>query len=51
MISAGFSFTVEDGERYMVAPDEFFEYLRDCGYTLSIEMEELMVVLDDWIEE
>lgn len=48
---ADFEFAVINGERLMSAPDEFLEYLRDCGYTDSIEMEEMMDVLDDWIEE
>ena len=46
-----FSFAILNGVRYLVAPEDFFEYLEDCGYTFSIEMKELMEVLDDWIEE
>jgi hypothetical protein len=46
-----FRFGVIDGERYITAPAEFFEYLDDCGYKSTIEIEELMDALDDWIEE
>lgn len=46
-----FEYAVIGGERYMGAPAEFIEYLRDCGYEGYIEMEELMDVLDDWINE
>jgi hypothetical protein len=46
-----FRFGVIDSERYITAPDEFFEYLRDCEYGSAIKIEELMEALDDWIEE
>lgn len=34
-----------------VAPDEFIEFLKDLGYKKSIEVEDLVVAIDDWIEE
>jgi hypothetical protein len=46
-----FKFAVFEGKGFLCAPDEFFEYLDDLEYTNSIDIAELMEVLDDWIEE
>ena len=46
-----FMFQNIDGVELMVAPKDFVEFVKESGYDESIELEELMVVLDDWIEE
>ena len=46
-----FMFQNIDGVELMVAPGDFIEFVKESGYDGSIELEELMVVLDDWIEE
>ena len=46
-----FKFGTFRGMDFLSAPDEFFEYLNDLGYTDNIDIAELMEVLDDWIEE
>ena len=35
----------------MVVSDDFYEFLKDSGYSKEIEMEDLMIALDDWLED
>lgn len=35
----------------LVADEDFIEYLHEMGYDKEIELDELILVLDDWIEE
>lgn len=35
----------------LVADEDFIEYLHEVGYDEEIELDELILVLDDWIEE
>lgn len=35
----------------LVADPDFIEYLHEMGYDEEIELDELILVLDDWIEE
>ena len=35
----------------LVADPDFIEYLHEMGYEDEIELDELILVLDDWIEE
>lgn len=35
----------------MVVSDEFYDFIKDSGYNKEIEMEDLMMALDDWLEE
>ena len=35
----------------LVADEDFIEYLHEMGYEDEIELDELILVLDDWIEE
>jgi len=46
-----FKFASFKGMDFLCAPNDFFEYLDDLGYTDNIDIAELMEVLDDWIEE
>jgi hypothetical protein len=42
---------VVDEMPVLVADDDFIEYLHELGYEDEIELEELLIALDDWIEE
>lgn len=35
----------------LVADEDFIEYLHEMGYEKEIELDELILLLDDWIEE
>lgn len=43
--------TTLDDVPVMVTSDDFYEFLKDSGYSKEIEMEDLMMALDDWLEE
>ena len=43
--------TTLDDVPVMVASDDFLEFLHDSGYSKEIEMEDLMMALDDWLED
>lgn len=40
-----------DGLPVLVADEDFIDYLHESGYDKEIELEELLVLLDEWIEE
>jgi|LauGreDrversion4_2_1035121.scaffolds.fasta_scaffold01831_18 hypothetical protein len=43
--------TTLDDVPVMVTSDDFYEFLKDSGYNKEIEMEDLMMALDDWLED
>lgn len=46
-----FFITSIDDMPIMVVSDDFYEFLKDSEYEEEIEMEDLMMALDDWLEE